>query len=453
MREPLIRSTEDRIIAGVCAGLSRHLNVSVGIVRVGMVVLALAGGAGALLYIWLWLLVPTAADEAMAAQRAFNPRDIAENFARGFGASGAGRDGTGRDVTARDGSVSRPVGQPLTQPGAAAVQAEVAAPRLLQRGGKEILIGAALVLAGGAVVAQLAGINLPWGTWLPVLAIAAGAVIAWMQLDDSRRSGLMDRAGATGAQGAVRLLAGLVLVVAGIVTMVSGSITWEAMWPTLFASLAVLAGVLLVLAPWVLKYWRDLETERSGRIRETERAEIAAHLHDSVLQTLALIQNRAGSEQDVTRLARAQERELREWLYRDKRQEEGNLVDRVKAVAAEIEDAYGHPVEVVAVGDAAMTDRHEVLVHATREAVQNAAKHAGGGISVYVECTPARSEVFVRDRGPGFELASVPPDRMGVRESLIGRMERHGGEARIRNTGSGTEVHLSLEHPQEGTAS
>ena len=449
MREPLIRSTEDRIIAGVCAGLSRHLNVSVGIVRVGMVALALAGGAGVLLYIWLWLLVPTAADEALAAERAFNPRDIAENFARGFGAS-ANRDGNGQAAP----PARRPVSQPLPQPGTPAPNVEGTGTRqLLQRGGKEILIGAALVLAGGAVVAQIAGINLPWGTWLPVLAIAAGAVIAWMQLDDSRRSGLMDRAGATGAQGAVRLLAGLVLVVAGIVTMVSGSITWEAMWPTLFASLAVLAGVLLVLAPWVLKYWRDLETERSGRIRETERAEIAAHLHDSVLQTLALIQNRAGSEQDVTRLARAQERELREWLYRDKRQEEGNLVDRVKAVAAEIEDAYGHPVDVVAVGDAEMSDRHEVLVHATREAVQNAAKHAGGGISVYVECTPGRSEVFVRDRGPGFELASVPPDRMGVRESLIGRMERHGGQARIRNTGSGTEVHLSLEHPQEGTAS
>jgi signal transduction histidine kinase/phage shock protein PspC (stress-responsive transcriptional regulator) len=450
MREPLIRSTEDRIIAGVCAGLARHLNVSVGIVRVSMVALALAGGAGVLLYIWLWLLVPTAVDEAIAAERAFNPRDIAENFARGFGASGANRDGNVQVGP----PVRRPVSQPLPQPGTPAQNAEdTGTRRLLQRGGKEILIGAALVLAGGAVVAQIAGINLPWGTWLPVLAIAAGAVIAWMQLDDSRRSGLMDRAGATGAQGAVRLLAGLVLVVAGIVTMVSGSITWEAMWPTLFASLAVLAGVLLVLAPWVLKYWRDLETERSGRIRETERAEIAAHLHDSVLQTLALIQNRAGSEQDVTRLARAQERELREWLYRDKRQEEGNLVDRVKAAAAEIEDAYGHPVDVVAVGDAEMTDRHEVLVYATREAVQNAAKHAGGGISVYVECTPGRSEVFVRDRGPGFELASVPPDRMGVRESLIGRMERHGGQARIRNTGSGTEVHLSLEHPQEGTAS
>ncbi|EMY33399.1 signal transduction histidine kinase, partial [Arthrobacter crystallopoietes BAB-32] len=324
---------------------------------------------------------------------------------------------------------------------------------LMRRGGWEILFGAALVLAGGAFVAQLAGLDLPWETWLPLTAIVGGAVIAWMQLDNTRRAGIMQRAGADGVQGAVRLVLGLALVIAGIFAVVSGFISWDLIWPALFASLAVLAGVGLVLAPWALKYWKDLEAERSGRIRETERAEIAAHLHDSVLQTLALIQNRASSEQDVTKLARAQERELREWLYRDKRQEQGNLVDRIKSVAAEIEDAYGQPVDVVAVGDTAMTDRHEALVHATREAVQNAAKHAGGSISVYVECTPGSAEVFVRDRGPGFELANVPADRLGVRESLINRMERHGGEARIRNTGNGTEVQLSLKYTEEGTAS
>jgi signal transduction histidine kinase len=249
----------------------------------------------------------------------------------------------------------------------------------------------------------------------------------------------------------VRLVAGLALVVVGIFTLVSGTGGFGQMWRALLAALAMLAGVLLVLAPWVLKYWRDLEAERSGRIREQERAEIAAHLHDSVLQTLALIQNRASSEQDVIRLARAQERQLREWLYRDKRQEQGNLVDRIKSVAAEIEDAYGHQVQVVAVGDAAMTERHEALVQATREAVQNAAKHAGGPISVYVEAAAGRTEVFVRDRGPGFEPEQVPADRLGVRESLIGRMERHGGTARIRNTGSGTEVQLSLDNVEEGT--
>lgn len=463
MRAPLVRSN-DRLIAGVCSGLADHLGAPVQLVRAAMVLLAIGGGAGLLLYAWLWLLVPTADEAARNETRAFNPRDVAGNFARSLGArpgpagyrtgaaggvaegpAAAGAAGAGAGTTA---------GYPDSRGTAGAVPSNGgAAAWLMRRGGWEIALGAGLVLAGAAIVAQMAGFKVPWATWLPLAAIAGGAVIAWMQLDNTRRAGIMDRAGASGAQGAVRLGIGLALVIAGIFAMVSGSISWDLMWPAMFASLAVLAGVGLVLAPWGLKYWKDLEAERSGRIRETERAEIAAHLHDSVLQTLALIQNRASSEQDVTRLARAQERELREWLYRDKRQEQGNLVDRIKSVAAEVEDAYGQPVDVVAVGDTAVTDRHEALVHATREAVQNAAKHAGGSISVYLECRPGSAEVFVRDRGPGFDLAAVPADRLGVRESLINRMERHGGEARIRNTGNGTEVHLSLKYPEEGIAS
>ena len=170
----------------------------------------------------------------------------------------------------------------------------------------------------------------------------------------------------------------------------------------------------LVLLPWGLKFWRDLETERAGRVRETERAEIAAHLHDSVLQTLALIQRRAGNEHDVIRLARAQERELRGWLYRDADKESGQLSDGIKAAAAEVEDALGNAVEVVSVGDCAMTQRHEALVQASREAMLNAARHGGGAVSVYLEVTDAAAEVFVKDRGPGFDPDSVPADRLGV---------------------------------------
>ena len=133
--------------------------------------------------------------------------------------------------------------------------------------------------------------------------------------------------------------------------MVSGSGSWEQTWLALLASVAVLGGVVLVLLPWGLKFWRDLETERAGRMRETERAEIAAHLHDSVLQTLALIQRRAGNEHDVVRLARAQERELRGWLFKDPGREAGQLSDRIKAAAAEVEDCLGNAVEVVSVGD------------------------------------------------------------------------------------------------------
>jgi signal transduction histidine kinase len=265
-----------------------------------------------------------------------------------------------------------------------------------------------------------------------------------MQLDESRRAGLRDKTKADQAGGWVRLAAGLALVVAGVLVMVSGSGSWEQTWLALLASVAVLGGVALVLLPWGLKFWKDLENERAGRVRETERAEIAAHLHDSVLQTLALIQRRAGSEQDVIRLARAQERELRGWLYRDQAADAGQLADRIKAAAAEVEDTHGHVVDVVSVGDAPMSERHEALVQAAREAILNAARHGGGPVSVYLESSGAGSDIFIKDRGPGFDPEAVPQDRLGVRESIIGRMRRHGGTAAITSGPSGTEVRLSL---------
>jgi signal transduction histidine kinase len=226
--------------------------------------------------------------------------------------------------------------------------------------------------------------------------------------------------------------------------MVSGSGSWEQTWLALLASVAVLGGVALVLLPWGLKFWRDLESERAGRVRETERAEIAAHLHDSVLQTLALIQRRAGNEQDVVRLARAQERELRGWLFKDPARDAGQLSDRIKAAAAEVEDGLGNAVDVVSVGDTAMTDRHEALVQASREAMLNASRHGGGPVSVYVEAADSGVEVFIKDRGPGFVLEAVPGDRLGIRESIIGRMRRHDGTAEINSTPDGTEVRLKL---------
>ncbi len=283
--------------------------------------------------------------------------------------------------------------------------------------GKEILLGAGLLLAAGILIARLLGVDVPLGTLIPVAAILGGAAIAWMQLDETRRAGLVDKTKADQAGGWARLAAGLALVVAGVLVMVSGSGSWEQTWLALLASVAVLGGVALVLLPWGLKFWRDLETERAGRVRATERAEIAAHLHDSVLQTLALIQRRAGNEHDVIRLARAQERELRGWLYRDADKESGQLSDGIKAAAAEVEDALGHAVEVVTVGDCAMTQRHEALVQAAREAMLNAARHGGGAVSVYLEVTDAAAEVFVKDRGPGFDPDSRsrgPARRAGI---------------------------------------
>ena len=462
-RPPLVRGS-DRVIAGVCAGLARHLGWPLRMVRIGMVVAALAGGAGVVFYAWLWIMVPTADESAKR-----NARQPASPIAPAVSAPYAAPYAQPRAGTYAA-SYADPYAQPPTPAGSAAAVAgnttAGAAPEPAGAGsadswrsrvtgvryGKEILLGAGLLLAAAILIARVLGVDVPLGTLIPVAAILGGAAIAWMQLDETRRAGLVDKTKADQAGGWARLAAGLALVVAGVLVMVSGSGSWEQTWLALLSSVAVLGGVALVLLPWGLKFWRDLEAERAGRVRATERAEIAAHLHDSVLQTLALIQRRAGNETDVVRLARAQERELRGWLYRDAAKEAGQLSEGINAAAAEVEDSLGHAVEVVTVGDCAMSERHEALVQAAREAMLNAARHGGGAVSVYLEVTDAAAEVFVKDRGPGFEPDAVPADRLGVRESIVGRMNRHGGTATINSSQDGTEVRLRLPLPTGASA-
>jgi len=216
----------------------------------------------------------------------------------------------------------------------------------------------------------------------------------------------------------------------------------------LLAVLATLVGVAVITVPWWLKLVRDLGEERRERIVEAERTEIAAHLHDSVLQTLAMVQ-RSDDPTEVAALARRQERELRAWLAgRPAPGQGGRLASALEAAAAEVEEQHGVPVEVVAVGDRELDQAHEAVVAAAREAMTNAAKFgAGSPVDVYAESDGGRTQVFVRDRGPGFDTAAVPPDRRGVSESIVGRMERHGGRARVTSApGSGTEVELVLDH-------
>ena len=438
-RPPLARSS-DRVIAGVCSGLAVHLGWPVKNVRLAMVLASFAGGAGLVFYAWLWIMAPTA-DEA--ARR--NARRPASPIAPAVSQPGHV---PAQAIMSDGGTSAGPAGSvPAGTAGTHGTGGTAGAPWFKVRGmryGKEILLGSGLLLVAGIMIAQMLGVDVSLGTLIPAAAVLGGASIAWMQLDETRRAGLVDKTKADQAGGWGRLAAGLALVVAGVLVMVSGSGSWEQTWLALLASVAVLGGVVLVLLPWALKFWRDLEAERAGRIRETERAEIAAHLHDSVLQTLALIQRRAGNEHDVVRLARAQERELRGWLFQDPGRESGQLSDRIKAVAAEVEDLLGNAVEVVSVGDATMTEAHEALVQASREAMVNASRHGGGTVSVYLEASDGQAEVFIKDRGPGFDLGDVPADRLGVRESIIGRMKRHGGSAAILSTGNGTEVRLRL---------
>jgi signal transduction histidine kinase len=305
----------------------------------------------------------------------------------------------------------------------------------------------ALLVAAGFIAAVVAvalanTANDPYLATVLAIALTGSAVAFSLTLDreDSGRSAKYTFA--------VRTASVLLLVGTGLLLLFSNGAHPSAVTAVLAIGMLVL-GLGVVVAPFMVRLWTELMAERAGRVREEQRAEIAAHLHDSVLQTLALIQNRAGASSEVARLARAQERELRDWLFAGSTPSAADLVTELREIAAVIELQYPARLDVVTVGEAGMSNT--ALVAAAREAMLNAARHAGGEISVYIESSASAVDVFVRDRGPGVDLDSLPADRLGVRESIIGRMHRAGGSATVR-PGSGdvgTEVHLHLEASDE----
>ena len=204
--------------------------------------------------------------------------------------------------------------------------------------------------------------------------------------------------------------------------------------------------LLLVLGPWAWRLAAERDAERTARIRTEERSEMAARVHDSVLQTLALVQREAGDPKRVAALARRQERELRSWLYPDPATIAGDgLAAAIDAAAAEVEELYGVPVELVRTGDARLDDRVEALVRAAREAMANAARHSGADeVSTFLDVGDDEIAIFVRDRGRGFDLEALPPSAHGIAESIRGRMARAGGSAVLTSSDEGTEVELRL---------
>src|SRR5918999_1083331 len=305
-------------------------------------------------------------------------------------------------------------------------------PRPLGRAERQQALGlAALGIGAGLAAAALGNTVVGWIVG-PLGVAAVGAAVVWREADESqrRRWTAGARSGVNGVTGGGR----------------------AALWRVLAGALFVATGIGVFLLGNL-----DLSEERRERIIETERAEIAAHLHDSVLQTLALIQRQSDQPREVLRLARGQERELRHWLYGptgygrsgrasgDPALSEG-LADAITSAAAEVEDTYAIDVRPVVVGDRPLDDGLRALVLAAREAMVNAAKHAEvGEVSVYVEVEPTEVNVFVRDRGVGFDPDAVPADRHGLADSVHGRMARHGGAVRLRSTpGEGTEVHLTM---------
>ena len=286
---------------------------------------------------------------------------------------------------------------------------------------------------------------LVWSAVLTLRGLGLSDTLVWPLALAAAGLALLGGAVVTGLDDRRARVAGVVLVVAGAVVFLDRSTHGHPR--ALIAPGAAAIALLLVVGPWAWRLSRERDAERAERIRTQERADFAARVHDSVLQTLALIQREPGDARRVATLARRQERELRAWLYPDREPAAaGTLADAVEQAAAEIEELHGVRVEVVRTGDAPCDERMRALVLAAREAMANAAKHSGvDEVSVFVDATPDRVALYVRDRGAGFDPAAVPADRRGIAHSIRGRMERVGGTAHIVSSpGEGTEVELRL---------
>lgn len=402
------RAGNDTVLGGVAGGVAAHLRVSSLWVRVGFVLLGALGGLGVALYAALWLVLPT--DERFDDQAP--------------GLAAATRDGRRRGGFRRLGDAG-----PAMALGA---------------------LGIGVVLAVEGALGQ--GV-LFW----PLVIAAAGVAVLWRQADEVQRERWQDNnalvdplrslVGTGGWASWTRLGVGLLLGIIALGLFALGNAgSLAVVGNMLVAGLLGVLGLGIVVGPWLYRLASDLGAERAERVRTQERADLAAHLHDSVLQTLALIQKNAQDPAAVARLARSQERELRAWLFEAAPDAEVSLSGALRALAAGIEDGHGIAVDVVTVGDPPTCERTRPLVEAAGEALTNAAKHAGvSRIDVYAEATAHVVEVFVRDRGVGFDPTTVAADRLGVRRSIVDRMNRHGGAGTVRSVpGEGTEVRLSL---------
>jgi signal transduction histidine kinase len=392
----IVRSRDNRVLLGVAGGLGERLGVDPILVRIAFAVLAIGGGSGVLLYLLAWGL--SVEPEAATAPAA-------------------------------------PV-------------------RRRPNGRQAVALG--MVVFGTMLLLRQMGLwfgdRIAW----PVALAAAGAAVIWSRSDDRDRA-RWTRAGAripgnpvealfSGRVGLVRIVVGGVLVAGGMgLALANQGTNLAAAGNALLAMAITAAGLLLIFGPWTSRLARQLAEERRVRIRSEARAEMAAHLHDSVLHTLALIQ-RADSSPEVVALARRQERELRAWLYAPPALPDGSLRPAVEAIAARVEQLHNVPVDVVVVGDAPLDERGRAMVDACQEAALNAARHSGAPlVSVYVEVEPDELTGFVRDQGKGFDPAQVPADRRGIADSIRGRVHRHGGTAVIASSpGEGTEVQIRM---------
>ncbi len=397
---PLRREIDGCLLGGVAAGIAKRTGFDVGMVRVLIIVAVFAtSGFAAPAYVVAWLLIPAAGADASIGARALADK-------RGFG----------------------------------------------------LAAGLTSILVLGLIIAS--ALNAPWVTSLavPIIVSAVGLAIIWRNAPqaelDYLRS-LTDPVAMSGtgtrSRRVLRMVLALILVVLGLVALLGGHARSYELLRPLVGTLLLVGGIATALGPWWLRIARDLVAERQARIRAEERAEIASRVHDSVLQTLALIQRRAGDPQQVVRLARAQERELRAWLFNGRPPgsldgQAATVADAVRLIQQDIEAQHGMPVEAVMVGDCELDDDLSAMLAAAREATVNAAKWSDADVvSLFAEVEPDSVSLFVRDRGRGFDPAAVPDDRKGLAESVHARMARRGGSVTVRSApGEGTEIGLLM---------
>jgi signal transduction histidine kinase len=372
---------DGRILTGTAAAVAAGLAVDPVVVRLGFVVLAVAGGWGIVAYLVCWATFATAVTPPVR---------------------------------------SAEVGDPLRD------------------------LGVGLIVIGVVVQARL------WGSWFndalvwPVCVAAVAIGVAWRRFGSIEVASLVDSSESDARSTSLRVIAGGILAVGGAASLIGVHLSFGAWLRTVVGFVAALVGVAVIFGPTLAVLTNALVAERRERIRADERAVISSHLHDSVLQTLTLIQKRSGDPGQVQSLARRQERELRQWLYGDRDARVGTVRGAFEDAAAEVEDRERVSVECVVVGDRELDEQSEAVVLAAREALVNGAKFSGQTrLSLYAEVGPDSLQAFVRDRGVGFDPTAVAADRRGIAESIVGRMQRVGGAAVVRSApGEGTEVSL-----------
>jgi signal transduction histidine kinase len=397
----LRRSPDNRVLGGVCGAVSNATGIDATWVRIGFVLLAIASGVMVFVYAMAWLLIPMAGETSNIYSRAINDR-------RGI-----------------------------------RLIAAILIPLLIA---VQIITGILHVPFVGFV---------GWPTFLAVGVV----VLIWRNANESEKAFIdnevvpllgADTHGLGRRWLIARVLVGILIGAGGIALLVAGHTTLAALRPVGGAALVIAASV-IIFGPWWLSLVRDLIAERQARALAEERAQMAAHVHDSVLQTLALIQRSSDDPQHVVTLARAQERELRAWLFEGKPpgaigEDATMLGEGVGLLQRQVEADHGITVQVVMVGDCELDEALRALLDAAREATVNSAKWSGAEqVSVYAEVEADTVMLYVRDRGRGFDPAAVPEDRQGIAQSIRARMARFGGSADVRSApGEGAEVQLSM---------